>query len=475
MRFRLTQAPVFFSLLPVIAAASAHAQSVTDVTASPYYAKGDGVANDGPAIQRALSSGQRVYVPAGRYLVDNRGGPLTIPNFSGTLEFSPLAQVVCNTPVKGCLWFIGGTNPRFLNVQVTYADHPTNDCRGGETGCVTLMFDGQVEPLIQGTRVEDGWAIAISINNTRNAQVLDTAIRSATRDGLFLQDNFNIQVKKVLVSDVGDDCVGFHSTRDGGGREGGIASEITCLSVRGGGLAFAGGQNLTVSDFVINGTSAQGIYVMSDPAQGYLVPGNIRVSHGILRGVGSVPDTVPRAGTQNGIQYWTTGGSDIGPLHFDHIVIDSVKGYGIYGVNAESSRFDEVHISNAGLDGAASNGSCAQFYANGAVALSKFSARECYRAGIQAIQNSNLTIENATVTNAWKKGPQESGAKAFDLVLNQSIRVTDVSIVDNSNPATGYAFNENANGFGTVNGIFSQIRFGRLSLHLGSPAVSVQQ
>jgi hypothetical protein len=459
----------------VLASASSFAQSAFRSTnEAPYYAKGDGIANDGPALRQALTAGHSVYVPAGTYLVDNSAGPLTISDFSNTLEFSRLAQVVCTTPNKGCLWFVGGTSPKFLNVQVTYAVNPTNDCRGGETGCVSLMFDGQVDPVIQGTRVENAWAIAVSVNNTRNARVLDTAIRSATRDGLFLQDNQNIEIRDVTVAEVGDDCVGFHSTTSGGGREGGTASGITCLSIRGGGLAFAGGRNLRVSDFVINGTSAQGIYVVSDPST-YAAPGNITLSNGVLRGVGSVTDSVPRKGTQHGIQYYTAAGPNIGPLEFHDIVIDSVSGYGIYGFNAQSVQFKNIHISNAGLDGAVSNGSCAQFVYNGSVTLSKFTARECYRAGILAIQNSNLVIDNAAVTNAWKKGVQESGAKAFDLISNESIQVSDVSIVDNSNPPTGYTFSESQNGSGAVNGISSQIRFGRLSLIAGSPSVSVEK
>jgi hypothetical protein len=323
--------------------------------------------------------------------------------------------------------------------------------------------------------VENAWAIALSVNNTYNARVLNTQIRHSTRDGLFLQDNQNIYINGLVVTDVGDDCLGFHTTTVGGGRDGGAASSITCVAIRGAGLAFAGGTNLSVSDFVINGTSAQGIYVMSDPSQNYQVPGNLTFTHGVVRGVGSVADAILRKGTQHGIQYYTNGGPNIGSMQFNDVVIDSINGYGIYGLNAQSVSLNDVHVSNAGLDGATSNASCAQFVWNGNVALSRFSARGCYRTGVLAIQNNSLSIDSATVTDAWKKGGVESGAKAFDLLSNGNIRVSSISIVDNANPATGYTFSESQNGSGAVTGIFSLIRFGALNLIHASPGVSFQQ
>ena len=99
---------------------------------------------------------------------------------------------------------------------------------------MTLLFDGQNNPSIRGTVVENAWAIGMSVNNTYNAQIVNTVVRNSTRDGLFLQDNQNVLVKDLVVSNAGDDCFGFHSTAVGGGRDGGTASRITCTNIRGG-------------------------------------------------------------------------------------------------------------------------------------------------------------------------------------------------------------------------------------------------
>jgi len=56
---------------------------------------------------------------------------------------------------------------------------------------------------------------------------------------------------------------------------------------------------------------------MSDRSQNYLVPGNITVSHGVVRGVGSVSDKVSRRGTQHGIQFYSNGGANLGGLLFN--------------------------------------------------------------------------------------------------------------------------------------------------------------
>jgi len=353
---------------------------------------------------------------------------------------------------------------------------PTDDCRSGIVApCVTLLFDRQIGPVIRDTIVENAWAIGMSVNNTYNAVVTNTVIRNTTRDGLFLQDNQDIKVHDLTVSNSGDDCLGFHTTPVGGGRDGGSALRINCTAIRGGGIAFAGGTHLNVSEFVINGTSAQGIYLMSDASQGYLTPGNITLSHGVIRNVGTVTDTIPRAGTQNGIQWWINGGQNIGPLQFSDIIVDSTNGYGVTGLNAQSATFTNVHVSNSGLDGATSNASCSQFITNGTISLTQFSTRSCYRDGIMAISNNSVSITNATVTDAWRMGTEETGAKTFDLVSNDSISVTNAMVADNANPPRGYTFNENANRSGSINGLYSQIPHGGLVVVHGSAGVTLQK
>ena len=92
-----------------------------------------------------------------------------------------------------------------------------------------------------------------------------------------------------------------------------------------------------------------------------------------------------------------------------------------------------------------------------------------------AIANISLSISHASVIDSWLKGNLESGAKSFDLVSNDSIVVSNVSVIDDANPATGFTFNENANGSGSLTGISSQIPFGSLVIIHGSAGVSTEQ
>jgi hypothetical protein len=442
------------------------------VRTAPFSAIGDGVSNDRSSFQMALTSGMSIYVPAGVYLIDNSAGPLVISGFSSTLEFSPAAQFVCNTPYIACLVFSGGNSPTFLNLRVTYLRVPTNDCRHGETLCVTLYFDGIHSPVINGTVVENAWAIAVSVNNTDNARILNTTIKNSTRDALFLQDNQNVEVTKLFVENAGDDCIGFHSTPDGRGRKGGTASDITCQHIRGGGIAFAGGESITVSNFIINGTSAQGIYLLTDPSQHYLAPADITIAHGVIRGVGSVADTVPRKGTGNGIQYYTAGGMTMGPLRFQDIVIESTAGYGVIGESAKSVSFDGLRITNAGLDGPVSDASCAKFWAHESLTITKSSLNGCYRTGLLAIGNTSVLIDELSIVNAVKKKGGDN--KALDLVENAAISVNSISISDYRNPASGFILNENRNGSGQITRIYSRIDFGSFGVVHGSPSVSIR-
>jgi hypothetical protein len=338
--------------------------------------------------------------------------------------------------------------------------------------CVTLLFDGAQCPIIKGTVIENAWAIAVSVNNTINAKVLNTTITNSTRDGLFLQDNQNITVTDLFVQNSGDDCFGFHATSAGGGRKGGTASGITCESIRGGGIAFAGGDSINVSNFVINGTSAQGIYLIADSSQGYLTPANITIAHGVIRGVGSVSDTVPRQGTVNGIQYYTNGGGTLGPLSFQDIAIESTSGYGVIGQNATAVSFDGLRITDAGLDGAVSDGSCAKFWAHQSLTVTNSSVNGCYETGLLAITNTNVSINQLSIINADKV--TSGNNKALDLVQNSAISVNDISISDYRNPAVGFILNENQNGSGTITGIFSRIDFGSFRIIHGDPSVSIR-
>src|SRR5262245_24791009 len=72
-------------------------QTKVNVTNPPFNAMGNGSNNDGPAIRRALESGNSVYIPSGTYMVNNSVGPLVINNFNATLQLSKAAKIVCNT------------------------------------------------------------------------------------------------------------------------------------------------------------------------------------------------------------------------------------------------------------------------------------------------------------------------------------------------------------------------------------------
>jgi hypothetical protein len=446
----------------------------TSVKAAPFYAMGDGVSNDYAAFQRALNSSTAIYVPAGAYLINNTSGPLIANNFSQTLAFDPGATIVCTTPNQGCLGFEGGYNPHFSGIHITYATVPVDDCRVPNGMCSTLYFRGTTNATIDSTTIDNGWAIAFGFINNFYGTITNTTVNTSTRDGLFLQDNLNVQVSDLRVTNTGDDCLGFHDTSAGQGRHGATATRISCTGIRGGGLAIAGASNVTVTNFIVNGSSAPGVYVISDPSQLFLKPTNVIISNGVILNVGSIADTVPRNGTQHGIMIYGSPSNPLGSLTFQNLHISGTNGSGVLGGGfVDSVTLNNIAITNAGLDGPVSNASCVSITGQSIVSVNGLSTQNCYRAGFLSVANSAVSVKGLTVTNAWTKGYAEAGAKAVDLFANGSIQVDSTVIIDNQARPTGYVFSEWQNGFGAVTNLTSQIEYGNLQVVGGSPGISV--
>jgi hypothetical protein len=444
------------------------------VKSAPFSAAGDGVTNDYNAFQMAFNSSQPIYVPAGSYIINNSAGPLIANNFSQSLTFSSAAIIICTTVNQGCLGFIGGSNANFSGIHITYQSVPTDDCRVPNGMCSTLFIMGMTNPTVDGTTIDNGWAIAFSFINNISGSVTHTSVNHSTRDGLYLQDNQAIVVSSLRVLDSGDDCLGFHDTTSGGGRHGAMATNITCINIRGGGIAVAGASNVSVSNFVVNGTSAPGIYIMSDPTQGFLKPTDVIISNGAILNVGSVPDAVSRTGTQHGIMMYGSASNTVGALTFQSIVMSGINGSGIMGGGfVDSVSLTNIGITNSGLDGAISNSSCISFTGQTSISATGITVQGCYRAGFLAVSNSSVIVRGLSVTNAWNKGSAEPGAEAVCLLANTFINIDATIIIDDRPTPTGYAFSEWQDGSGSVTNLTSQIENGSFQLLGGSPGVRI--
>jgi hypothetical protein len=446
----------------------------TSVRSTPFSAIGDGVANDYYAFQQALSSLQPIFVPKGMYLINNSLGPLTVHNFSQSLTFDPNAMLICTTPNQGCLAFEGGYNPRFSGIHIAYTSVPVDDCRTPNGMCSTLYFRGTTNAVVDSTTIDSGWAMAFGFIDNISGIITRTTVNHSTRDGVYLQDNQNVQISDLRVRDSGDDCLGFHDTTAGSGRHGATATRVTCTHIRGGGLAIAGASNVTVSDFVVNGSSAPGIYVISDPTQGFLKPTNIVIYNGVIRDVGSVTDIVPRGGTQHGIMIYGSGANPLGNLKFHDIQISGTSGSGVMGGGfVDSVSLTNIDIRNSGLDGLISNASCVSITGESVVIVNSLTVQNCYRSGFLAVANSDVSVAGLTVTNAWNKGSLEPGGKAVDLFANQTIDVNGTVIIDHEAVPTGFAFSEEQNSSGAITNLTGQINNGTLQVLSQSPGVTM--
>lgn len=153
---------------------------ITNVKASPYLAKGDGVTDDTAAIQAAINAGSNIIIPSGTYMI-NAVTKISVPS-NKTIVFQQGAvfQVITNSSDSyRALSIDSATNVMIINPTII-GDRTTHTGTTGEQG--HGIFVGTCDNVkISNPFISNCWGDGIYILNRSGRVVIDNPLCNNNR------------------------------------------------------------------------------------------------------------------------------------------------------------------------------------------------------------------------------------------------------------------------------------------------------
>ena len=271
---------------------------VTDVTELGAKPDGTDVTQTTAAFLSAFSRSPsgRIRVPAGRYLIDNSKGPLTVVDFGGELRFEKGAQVVFTDNSLSGFLFVGGSGARISGFRADYLSPP----RRRNSPQEQLKFSDTIDTVLSDTVVEHSPAAGILFYNCVRPRVFHATVLHSLADGLHFANCQDAEVADLTTSDTGDDGLAFLNYARYPDKQGGRASNIHVLNSHTRGITVVGQSHVTISDFTINNTCVSGILCARDRSFDTRIPRNVRFTDGRISNAGVLG---PAAGNKYGIEF----------------------------------------------------------------------------------------------------------------------------------------------------------------------------
>lgn len=233
---------------------------------------------------KALAYSKRhVVFPAGDYRIDNSGTPPIIRNFGGVVEFGPGARFVFTDNRTKGLNFEGGTWARFYGLSTTFSTLPPVRVKAREC----LHFTQTTDTLIQDAVVNGSAAAGILFGKSVRPTVTNATISNTRADGLHFAGCGDVRVSSLRTNRTGDDGLAF---LDYGGAtlHGGYATDIEIRDSGARGISVVGQRDVEISDFLVDGTWAAGLYVAHELSYSTGTPSNVHYHDGEVVRAGMV-------------------------------------------------------------------------------------------------------------------------------------------------------------------------------------------
>jgi hypothetical protein len=228
-------------------------------------------------------SNRHVVFPAGDYLVDNSGSPIIIEGFKGRLTMEPGACFVFTDNTTRGLTFEGGVGARLSGLRTTFSKPPPTRVDAQE--CV--IISNTTDTTVEGVEINGSAAAGLLFWECVRPRVEEATIRSTMADGLhFANCQFAI-VTLLRTSDTGDDGLAF---LDYGGQplHGGYAADVEVRNSGARGISVVGQSEVEISNFLVDGTWAAGLYVAHEDSWDTAMPSNVHYHDGEVVRAGTV-------------------------------------------------------------------------------------------------------------------------------------------------------------------------------------------
>ena len=383
-------------------------------------AVGDGVTNDTAAITAAITattSGTLIF-PEGSYLINNSTGPFTVSSFQGEMIFLGNAKLLFNTNTQAGIVFSGGSNAKIYNIRIDYVTPPTSRTNAQEG----IAFYSTTDTTVTGVYVESSPAAGLLFGQCIRPQVSGVVIESSQADGVHFNNCQDPQIDNLITVSTGDDGLAFVNYASQANYSGGTATNIIIRNSKSRGIAVVGQSNVTVSNFLVDGTASSGIFTAYDSAYSTRYPANVIWSDGIVRNAGTV---TPLVGNQFGIEY-----ANVVSVKYNNIKVINSASRGMSGTTTANGL---VEASDITVDSATTNNG---FNLSGDnISIDNLFANNIQSYGIYISNSTNVQATNLKTLNV-SKGGGLNRAVWFDTVVQ--LLADGIEVIDNQGSATGY-------------------------------------
>ena len=416
-----------------------------------------------PATTNAFRSAFSTYptgeivVPAGKYLIDNSSGPLTIENFSGHLEFQGNAQLIFTTNNLGGVLFVGGNGARIHGLRATYAIAPTYRASPNEQ----IKFSDTTDTLLTDTFVERSPAAGILFYNSVRPKVVNATVMNSLADGLHFANCEDPQVTNLTTLNTGDDGLAFVNYAAYPNKNGGLAENIKVQNSQARGIAVVGQSNVTISGFQIETTEGSGLLVAEDDYFNTRVPANVRIQNGTIHGAGTLGQP---GGNRFGIEF----NSQVNATFSNITILDSADA-GLSGTSPNGS----VTVNNVTVE-SPRDGVGFLFYETGSVQISDSVAQNTPSYGFLFLFSPQVMAQGLTAVNTSRKDPLR---RAVWFENGHSILATDLKISSARGDANvvGAYQDHGYQQSGSIKGIAASITGASLSIQNNSSKLTIAQ
>lgn len=383
-------------------------------------AVGDGVTNDTAAITAAITattSGTLIF-PEGSYLINNSTGPFTVSSFQGEMIFLGNAKLLFNTNTQAGIVFSGGSNAKIYNIRIDYVTPPTSRTNAQEG----IAFYSTTDTTVTGVYVESSPAAGLLFGQCIRPQVSGVVIESSQADGVHFNNCQDPQIDNLITVSTGDDGLAFVNYASQSAYLGGTATNIIIKNSKARGIAVVGQSNVTINNFLVDGTASSGIFTAYDSAYSTRYPANVIWSDGIVRNAGTV---TPLVGNQFGIEY-----ADVVSVKYNNIKVINSASRGMSGTTTANGL---VEASDITVDSATTNNG---FNLSGDnISIDNLFANNIQSYGIYISNSTNVQATNLKTLNV-SKGGGLNRAVWFDTVVQ--LLTDGIEVIDNQGSATGY-------------------------------------
>ncbi|MGI4788984.1 MAG: right-handed parallel beta-helix repeat-containing protein [Janthinobacterium lividum] len=257
-----------------------------DITASPYFAKGDGVTDNTAAINRALADASQtrplksVYAPVGTFA---HAGILQNPGviFSGAGAGTVFQAL---DPAEGAVE-LSGVGSTLQNCSLV---SPNTKTRLSSSHSAAICVNGAIRFTITNVDIGSGTVsgaasagILCADRPSSLGTITHNRIANTLADGIHLTAGANaVVVRGNSLTNVGDDMIAVVSYL----KDGAVVSHVTiegnhCISqTNGRGISVVGGDHVTIDHNTIDSSDAAGIYLASEDSYNTYAPRDVMVT-----------------------------------------------------------------------------------------------------------------------------------------------------------------------------------------------------